>query len=105
MIAYIYYVYAILLLVGGLVGFIRRKSVASLGGSAVAAILVAVASIRLHDHLRSALGIGIFVALVIGVFFAGRYQASKKPMPAIPIIVISALVLILSVLRLAGVHF
>jgi uncharacterized membrane protein (UPF0136 family) len=99
----LYYVYAALLLLGGLLGFVRARSAPSLGASAVAAILIAFASVRLHNHPRSGLGIGIVVSLVLGAFFLGRYQATKKPMPAIPILVVSAVVLIASALRLVGV--
>lgn len=100
----LYYVYAVLLLLGGLLGFVRARSAPSLAASAVAAILIAWASLRMHTHPRSSLLIGLVVSLVLGAFFAGRYQVTKKPMPALPVLAVSAIVLIASVLRLIGVH-
>jgi uncharacterized membrane protein (UPF0136 family) len=101
----LYYVYAALLLLGGLIGFLRARSGVSLGASAVAAILVAAASLLLPHHPRFGSGIGSLIALIIAMFFFGRYHATKKPMPALPVIVVSVLVLLASLLRLVGVKF
>ena len=98
----LYLVYSFFLICGGIIGFARAKSLPSLITSVTASLLMTLASLRLHHHPRSSLGIAILVSLVIGVFFFGRYQATIKPMPALPVIAVSALVLLASVLKLAG---
>ncbi len=100
----LYYVYAVLLVLGGILGFVRAKSVPSLGVGAVAALFSVFAGLMLTiHHPRRGLALGILVSLVLGVFFFQRYQETKKPMPALVVLGASVIVLLASVLRWAGV--
>ncbi len=97
----LYVVYAVVLLAGGSMGYARAKSAPSLVAGVVSGVLAAVAAALLHlHHPRSGLGLGIILALGMAVFFFGRFQQTKKPMPAVPVIALSVIVLIASVARL-----
>lgn len=99
----LYYVYAALLLLGGILGYVRARSVPSLAMGAVAALFSIFAAVMMSTHhTRRGLALGILVSLVLGVFFFQRYQETKKPMPALLILVVSVLVLLLSALRWAN---
>ena len=99
----LYIVYAVLLLLGGGLGYARAKSVPSLIAGVAAAVLTMVAILLLPHHPRVGLGLGILVSLALGAFFFQRYQETKKPMPAMLVLTMSVVVLLTSVLHLAGV--
>jgi uncharacterized membrane protein (UPF0136 family) len=87
------YAYAVFLLLGGMYGYLRAKSTVSLFsgvGSAVVAGLAAYISTR-HPHIAEALA-GLLSAAMI-VLFIFRYRKTGKAMPAIPMVVVSVLVL------------
>ena len=87
------YCYAAVLLVGGIFGYLKAKSLVSLaagvGATAVAALAAYVAPH--HPHSSEAI-CGLLALGMIGLFI-GRYRKTKNAMPAVPMIVVSALVL------------
>ena len=100
----LYYMYAVLLVLGGILGFVRAKSVPSLGVAAIAALFTVFSALMMSTHHpRRGLALEILVSLVLGVFFFQRYQQTKKPMPALVVLTASAIILVASVLRWAGV--
>lgn len=104
-IAILYIVYAVVLLAGGAMGYSKARSAPSLIAGVVSALLAAVAAVLLSlHHPRSGLGLGILVSLVISIFFVRRYQTTHKAMPAIPVIVLSIVVLLFSLVRLLTGH-
>lgn len=83
--------YAAILVLGGVMGFVMAKSKVSLVVSAVsAAVLAAVALGKLPLVVAQAEAGGLVVV------FISRFVRTRKPMPAIPMIVISAAVLALT---------
>ncbi len=98
------FAYAALLLLGGILGYARARSAPSLAAGVIAAGAMAVAGVLLPHHPRISLGLGILVSLALGAFFLGRYRETRKPMPALPVLTASVIVLVASVLRLAGVR-
>lgn len=84
------WVYIAMLIAGGMVGFIKAGSKASIISSCILAVpLVAVNLGFLPMQVAWA------VIGVVGVIFAVRFAKSRKPMPAIPMIVASVVVLTL----------
>ena len=98
--AILYYVYAALLLVGGALGFVLAGSKVSLLSSAIVAALMVVAARLLGPSPKAGLVLGVVCALAVGGFFVSRFAATHKPMPAIPVVALSAVVLAASVVQL-----
>lgn len=96
----LYIVYAVILLIGGIVGYVKAKSSPSLIGGIASAILALIAALLTPEHAAAGLGLGLLTGLLVGILFLRRYATTKKPMPAIPIIVLSAIVFLVSVFYL-----
>lgn len=94
----ILWIYIVLLLIGGLIGFLKAGSKVSLIASAVSAALLIIASIPslLQPGIREILVQSILAALL--VIFAVRLTKTKKFMP-------SGLMLVLTLATLALRHF
>src|ERR1700761_5499762 len=70
----ILYAYAVIVLLGGIMGYASSKSTASLVSSIPAAIIVAIGSYLVMDHRRIGVGIGILVSVILAIFFGIRYS-------------------------------
>jgi uncharacterized membrane protein (UPF0136 family) len=89
------YVYGILLILGGLMGYIKAKSVPS----AVAGLVCGIIAIFLGaDYTwRWAPEAALFLSLFLIFLMGRRYLRTRKPMPALPIVVLSLIVAITQV--------
>ena len=85
------WVYIALLIVGGLMGFIKGKSRISLISSTIFAIVLALVALRIIASNYVAIGLVAFLL----VFFGARFVRSKKVMPAGMMSVVSLIALIL----------
>lgn len=95
----LYILYAIVLFAGGVMGFLKASSLPSLVAGVVAAVLMFVAyGILGHGH--TGLILGAVVSAVMDAFFMFRYAKTRKAMPAIPISVLSVIVLAFSIIKL-----
>lgn len=89
-------VYALLLAVGGLVGFLKAGSRPSLVAGLVSGALVAgCAAMAVVGQVLAGRTFGMTLALLLGVFFGYRYAIKPKFMPSGLMTVISLVVLIL----------
>lgn len=86
----ILWVYIAMLIAGGMVGFIKAGSKASIIASSILAVPLVAVNLGFLPIQVAWVVIG-----VVGLIFAVRYAKSRKPMPAIPMIVASAVVLTL----------
>ena len=95
MLTQIYYLlFGLLAIAGGAIGYTRAKSKASLiAGSASGALLIIAG-------LLSPSVPGFILALIVSILliahFGRSYAAKKKPMPAIPMIVLSGICIVLT---------
>jgi uncharacterized membrane protein (UPF0136 family) len=95
MLTQIYYLlFGLVAIVGGAMGYARAKSKASLiAGSASGALLIIAG-------LLSPSVPGFMIALIVSILliahFGRSYAAKKKPMPAIPMIVLSGICIVLT---------
>ena len=87
------WVYIILLLVGGLIGFFKAKSKVSLIMSAVFAALLIATTLPGVFQPRFALGLANVLLLLLLVVFAMRLTKTKKFMPSGLILVATVVVL------------
>lgn len=87
----VFWIYVVLLLVGGLIGFLKAKSRVSLITSAVAAALLVLTRTRLFTQPVMIANVIMAALLVV---FAIRLAKTKKFMP-------SGLMLVLTILALA----
>ncbi|MGO8838450.1 MAG: TMEM14 family protein [Limisphaerales bacterium] len=88
------WIYIVLLLVGGLIGFFKAKSRVSLISSSVFAALLVLATIPKLFDPKFGLGLVNVILAALLVVFAVRLARTKKFMP-------SGLMLVLTVLTLA----
>lgn len=95
----LYYVYAAILLGGGVMGSMKSGKPSSLIGSAVFAAVAVVAGVLSARPANTATGliVGLINGLAVTAFFIYRYTATGKPFPAFPSIALSLIVAALSV--------
>jgi uncharacterized membrane protein (UPF0136 family) len=89
-----YFLFGLVAIAGGAMGYARAKSKASLiAGSASGALLIVAG-------LLSPSVPGFILALIVSILliahFGRSYAAKKKPMPAIPMIVLSGICIVLT---------
>ncbi|KAI6690547.1 hypothetical protein NL676_027375 [Syzygium grande] len=105
--------YGLLLVIGGLIGFLRKKSVASLAGGAGAGLLLVLAgylSLKAFEKRRNsyaALVLETVCAAVLTFVMGQRYVQTSKIMPAGILAGISALMTGFYIYKIAtgGNHF
>jgi uncharacterized membrane protein (UPF0136 family) len=89
-----YFLFGLLAIIGGAMGYARAKSKPSLIAGSVSGALLIIAG------LLSPGVPGFVLALIVSVLllahFGRAYAAKKKPMPAIPMIVLSGICIILT---------
>jgi uncharacterized membrane protein (UPF0136 family) len=89
-----YFLFGLLAIIGGAMGYARAKSKPSLIAGSVSGALLIIAG------LLSPGVPGLVLALIVSVLllahFGRSYAAKKKPMPAIPMIVLSGICIILT---------
>ena len=91
------FVFGALTLAGGVMGFVKAKSRASLiAGTLFGGLLIASGyftgrpfhqSLGTHNAIRT----GLVVSLVLGARFVGVFRKSSKTMPALPMIILSGI--------------
>ncbi|MBS1992556.1 MAG: TMEM14 family protein [Cyanobacteria bacterium SZAS LIN-2] len=92
---------AVISLLGGIMGFVKAQSRASLiAGSISAALLGVCYFVTLSQPNFGLIGAAI-VATLLEVHFVRSYMKKKKPMPAIPMIVCSALTEVVALIAVA----
>jgi uncharacterized membrane protein (UPF0136 family) len=93
--------YAVLVLVGGIIGFVKANSRASLiAGIALAALLGVAASLVASGTVRLGAGLGALAAIALIARFLPAFSKTKKLMPAGLVVAMGALTLALGVLTL-----
>jgi uncharacterized membrane protein (UPF0136 family) len=85
------WVYAAVVMAGGAMGFLKAGSKISLGVSAVVAIAIVLVALGKLPLVVAQ----VLMGLLIGVFVS-RYARTRKPMPAFPMIGLSAVALALT---------
>ncbi|WP_435017669.1 TMEM14 family protein [Tundrisphaera sp. TA3] len=92
-------IYAALLAAGGLIGFRKAGSSASLIAG-VASGVTALGAAWLSNQTRGGFALGAVLSAVMLAFFAPRFLASRKFMPGGLLTVVSVVVLVVMILEL-----
>ena len=94
-----YLLFGIIAILGGALGFARAKSRASLIAGAITGALLIIAALV---PVPSAFILALVVSAFLLVHFGRSYLAKRKPMPAIPMIVLSVLCIVWTVVAWLG---
>jgi uncharacterized membrane protein (UPF0136 family) len=87
------YGYAVVLLFGAIMGYLRAKSAVSLFAGMGACVVAGVSAYIAPHHPRASEGLAILLAIGMIGLFVSRYLKTKKAMPAMPIIAVSVIVI------------
>ena len=91
-------VYAVLMLLGGIMGFVKGRSKASLIAGAGSALALGGCFAYSYSDLKIALGGAFVLALVLESVFAMRLAKAKKVMPAGVLLIISGIFQVIFIL-------
>jgi uncharacterized membrane protein (UPF0136 family) len=89
-----YFFFGLVAIAGGATGYVRAKSKASLIAGGVAGALLIIAGL-LSPSVPSFI-LALIVSILLLTHFGRSYAAKKKPMPAIPMIVLSGICIVLT---------
>lgn len=97
----VFFAFAALLIVGGIMGYAEKKSVISLVAGVVCGGLSLAAGFLILTKPTTALALGIVSALLVGGSMAPRVMKNPKIFPGIVTVAASALTLLVSIAALA----
>ena len=89
-----YFFFGLVAIAGGAMGYARAKSKASLIAGGVSGALLIIAGL-LPPSAPSFI-LALIVSILLLTHFGRSYAAKKKPMPAIPMIVLSGICIVLT---------
>jgi uncharacterized membrane protein (UPF0136 family) len=84
------YIYGILLIFGGAMGYVKAKSVPSLVAGLVCGVIILLMGLRYTWHWAPV--VALIIALVLIFLMGRRYLNTRKAMPALLIVVMSIIV-------------
>jgi uncharacterized membrane protein (UPF0136 family) len=99
---YFWIVFGLFCVAGGWMGYSKAGSIASLIAGGIAGLLLVVAGIRSGKAPKMASLLALVVSLLLLGRFIPAYLKEKKPMPAIPIIVLALCSVAVAGIRLNG---
>jgi uncharacterized membrane protein (UPF0136 family) len=91
----ILYIYGILLIVGGAMGYVKAKSVPSLVAGLVCGFIALFLGYRYVWHFAP--HAALILSLVLIFLMGRRYLNTRKPMPALLIVVLSVVVALVQI--------
>jgi uncharacterized membrane protein (UPF0136 family) len=86
-------IYAVLLAVGGVMGFVKAKSKASLISGVISAIAAVVAVVLARMGYSFGIWLGMILTIVLFITFGYRWSLRRKFMPSGMLAIVSLLVL------------
>ncbi|MDB4793659.1 TMEM14 family protein [Methylacidiphilales bacterium] len=89
------YIYGILLIIGGLMGYVKAQSVPSLVAGLICGLIAILLGYRYTWHFAP--HAALVLSLVLIFLMGRRYLRTRKPMPALLIVVLSIVVAIVQV--------
>jgi uncharacterized membrane protein (UPF0136 family) len=81
--AKIYFViFGLLTIVGGIIGYVKAGSVASIIAGGIAGVLLLVAAFLLPEHRAAGLATGLIISVLLAAQFAPKFFRTGRVMPA-----------------------
>jgi len=77
-----YVVFALLTLAGGSMGYVKKRSIASLIAGSISCVLLLIAAYLIHTKTTGALILGLVVSVLLAGRFIPNYIEKKTPIPA-----------------------
>jgi uncharacterized membrane protein (UPF0136 family) len=77
-----FFIFGALTIAGGIVGYVKAGSVASIVAGAITGILLLVAAFLLPEHHVAALATAFIVSLLLAVQFVPKFLRTGRMMPA-----------------------
>ncbi len=93
-----YFSFAALTIAGGVMGFVKAGSTASIVAGGISGVLIIVAALLLKTNLVAGLVLGGIVALALAGWFAPAYFSTHKFMPAGMMAILSVIAVVLTIL-------
>jgi uncharacterized membrane protein (UPF0136 family) len=93
------YIYGILLIVGGAMGYVKAKSVPSLVAGVVCGVIAILMGLDYTWHWAPV--VALILAIVLILLMGRRYLNTRKAMPALLIVVLSVIVAIVQIYVMA----
>jgi uncharacterized membrane protein (UPF0136 family) len=78
-------VYGVLIILGGVMGFVKAKSKASLIAGTISGVLILASGYGIAHGIKAWILVGHVVSLMLFVKFTVSYVKTKKPFPSLPI--------------------
>jgi len=89
-------VFGVLTIAGGIVGYVKAGSVASIIAGSISGLLLLLAAFLLPDHRVAGLALGLIVSLLLVIQFGPKFISTGKVMPAGGMTVLSAIGMIVA---------
>ena len=75
-------IFGLLTIVGGVVGYVKAGSVASIIAGSITGVLLVVAAFVMPEHRAAGLAIALIVSLFLAAYFVRKYSSTGAVMPA-----------------------
>ncbi len=98
---FIVIVYAVFTLVGGVIGYVKAQSKASLIAGTVSGIILLGCAYGMPQKVRAAYFISLIVSAVLGVRFFRTWLSKKRVMPDLLMVILSVITFVLVSLDMA----
>lgn len=95
------FVFGVLTIAGGVLGFVKAKSRASLIAGTVSGLLLLAAGWMTTSEQKNGPILGLVVSLALAARFGNAYRKTKKAMPALPMTVLGIAGIVVTALALA----
>lgn len=97
-----FYLFGVLTIAGGVLGFVKAKSKPSLVAGSIAGVLLLIAAWLMQTQGRSGVLLGLGISVLLAARFGRAYAKTKKSMPAGLMALLGIIGIVLTVLILVA---